>query len=162
MEPTLIGVNHKPSTLWPYHQLVVACCTPVCTPGSLATTNSRVIQSRPATMYQTLTYSDSTLRLTSGEQHGADDADEAGRDEYADLPGNLEVFHAVGPAGANGPDAAGNAGVEQRPPEHHPHRTHQWGAQQARQQPHDDAQGSIGDPAVEHRIQVHGADAART
>ena len=35
--PTLTGVNHRPSTLWPYHQLVVACWTPVCTPGILPT-----------------------------------------------------------------------------------------------------------------------------
>ncbi len=65
MAPTLIGVNHSPSTLCPYHQLVVACCTPVCTPGSLPTMNSSVIQSSAATMYQTLTYSDLTLRFTS-------------------------------------------------------------------------------------------------
>ena len=65
MAPTATGVNHRPSALWPYHQLVVACCTPVCTPGRLATPNSTAIHSRAAVKYQTLTYRCSIRRLTS-------------------------------------------------------------------------------------------------
>ena len=70
MAPTLTGVNHRPSTLWPNHQLVVACCTPKCTPGRLPTRNSTAIHSSAATQYQTLTYRCSTLRFTSVNSAG--------------------------------------------------------------------------------------------
>ena len=55
MAPTASGVNHSPSTLCPYHQFMVACCTPMCTPGMLPTRNSTANQNSAATMYQTLT-----------------------------------------------------------------------------------------------------------
>lgn len=35
--PRPSGVNHKASTLWPYHQFIVACSTPKCRPGTFAT-----------------------------------------------------------------------------------------------------------------------------
>ena len=94
-------------------------------------------------------------------QHRADDADETGHDEDTDLPRDLEVFHAIGPARANGTNRAGNAGVDERTAQHHPHGAHQVRAQQARQQPDDDAQGGVGDPAIQHGGQVHRANAPK-
>ena len=77
------------------------------------------------------------------------------------LPGNLEVFHAGRPAGGNRAYAAGNAGVNESAAQHDPDGAFQAGAQQTRQQPDDHSERGIGDPAVKHRSQMDGADAAK-
>ena len=160
MAPTPTGVNHRPSTLCPYHQLVVACCTPVCTPGILPTRNS---SGDPEKRRNHVPHADVQvldLAVDQREQRRQDDQHEARKHEDRDLPGDLEVLHAVAPAHGDGADAARDAGIDQRAADHGPDAADEWRSQQARQHPQDHAQRGVGDPSIQDRVQVHSAQAA--
>src|SRR5450830_279681 len=51
-------------------------------------------------------------------QHRQDHQHKTGEDEDGDLPRNFQVFHAIGPAGRNGPDGSGDAHVDEGAAEH--------------------------------------------
>ena len=84
----------------------------------------------------------------------------AGDEQDVDLPGDLEPLHAVADAIGEAAQPGDQRRVPQRPAEHRIAAADEFGLEQARNDEQRRAEAGHRRPAIGHRVEMHGADAA--